>query len=230
MVYEHWSLRESPFRGDLDPRFFYQSQNAEEVLARLHFLPEQRRRLGLLLGNSGVGKSQLLQIFARQLREEGYQVANLRGLCMGSNEFLLLLAAEFGMLPSPSASNFTLWRMIDDHLKATRYQEIGTVLLLDDADEADPAVLACVTRLVHSDPTPAARLSAVLAVREEARDIWASGCWTCRNCVSTSTRGRQPRRVSICKPRWASSARAAISFSRMPWRGFMNSPRASRGA
>lgn len=43
MYQAHWGLRESPFRGLLDPKFFYQSPTHEEALARLHFLVEQRR-------------------------------------------------------------------------------------------------------------------------------------------------------------------------------------------
>ena len=66
MYASHWGLRESPFRNCLDPHCFYQSPTHEEALARLHFLVEQHRRLGLLLGPDGSGKSLLLEVFAAQ--------------------------------------------------------------------------------------------------------------------------------------------------------------------
>ena len=57
-MYEtYWGLAESPFRNLLDDRWFYESPSHEEVLARLHFLVDQRRLCGLLGGPRGTGKS-----------------------------------------------------------------------------------------------------------------------------------------------------------------------------
>ena len=75
MYQTHWGLRETPFRTCLDPRFFYQSPTHEEALARLHFLVEQNRRLGVLLGEPGSGKSLLLEVFAAEGRRDGRAVA-----------------------------------------------------------------------------------------------------------------------------------------------------------
>jgi type II secretory pathway predicted ATPase ExeA len=77
-----WGLEQSPFRSCLDPRFFYRSPTHEEALSRLHFLVEQRRRVGLLMGPAGSGKSLLLEVFAEQLRQKGLPVAkvNLLGI------------------------------------------------------------------------------------------------------------------------------------------------------
>jgi type II secretory pathway predicted ATPase ExeA len=167
MHHEYWGLRESPFAGNLDLRFFHQSVNSEEALARLHFLPEQRRRLGLLLGPSGVGKSQLLQLFRKQLLREGRQVATIQALGVDVPEFLVLLATRLGLCPAASTPSAVLWRQLDDHLVSNRYQKIDTVVLLDDADEAEPAVLAQVARLVQCDSNADARLTVVLSARED---------------------------------------------------------------
>jgi type II secretory pathway predicted ATPase ExeA len=83
MYQAHWGLRESPFRGLLDPKFFYQSPTHDEALARLQFLVHDRRRLGLLIGPSGSGKSLLLEVFADQLRRSAQPVAKLSLLGVG---------------------------------------------------------------------------------------------------------------------------------------------------
>ena len=75
MYPSHWGLQASPFRGCLDARSFYQSPTHDEALARLFFLVEQRRRLGLLMGPAGSGKSLLLEVLAQQLRRAGHAVA-----------------------------------------------------------------------------------------------------------------------------------------------------------
>lgn len=165
MIYSHWGLRESPYAAGIDPRAFYQSTNHEEALARLHFLVDQPRRVGLLLGDSGVGKSLLLEVFARQKRSAIRQVASLSLLGMTPAEFLWQLSLRLGRDLPPIESMFQLWRSVSDLLRENRYQQFGTVLLLDDADEADSEVLLQVARVAQIDPSPAARLTIVLAAQ-----------------------------------------------------------------
>ena len=167
MYQAHWGLQESPFRGLLDTKFFYQSPTHEEALARLHFLVEQQRRLGLLVGPSGSGKSLLLKVFADQLRRHARPVANVSLLGVGPAEMLWLLAAEWGLSLDPTESLGTLWRAVTDRLIEYRYQQLDTVVLLDDADQADRPLLQQVTRLARFDLSPETRLTIVLAGHEE---------------------------------------------------------------
>jgi type II secretory pathway predicted ATPase ExeA len=162
MFRKHWKLRESPFRGTLDWRRFFRSPIHEEALARLEFLAEERRRLGLLLGPSGCGKSLLLEVFARGLRRSGAQVANVNLLGVDLHEFMWLTAAELGVNPDRRADLFQLWRSVLDRLSENRYQQLDTVLLLDDADEAPTAVLDHVVRLTQADNVAGGRLTIVL--------------------------------------------------------------------
>lgn len=165
MIYSHWQLRTSPFAAGIDARQFFEGTNHEEALARLHFLVDQPRRVGLLLGDSGVGKSLLLEVFARQKRTATRQVASLSLLGATPADFLWQLAVRLGRDLEPCDSMFRLWRAVADQLLENRYQHIGTVLLLDDADEADPEVLLQVARVAQADPSPAARLTIVLAAQ-----------------------------------------------------------------
>lgn len=163
MYHTHWGLHESPFRSSLDPQFFYQSPTHEEALARLHFLVEGRRRLGLLMGPTGSGKSLLLEVFAQRLRRDGIPAVHLSLLGAGPAEMLGLLAAELKLGREPSASVAALWRAVTDRLIEYRYQQLEAVLLFDDADRADRRVLAQVARLAQFDPSPQSRLTIVLA-------------------------------------------------------------------
>ena len=112
MYPSHWGLRESPFRNCLDPRLFYQSPTHDEALARLHFLVEQHRRVGLLLGPDGSGKSFLLEVFAEQLRRSGRPAAKVSLLAIEPAELLWLVALELGLNPEPVQSMTALWRMV----------------------------------------------------------------------------------------------------------------------
>ena len=163
MYESHWGLQESPFRSCLDPQFFHQSPTHEEALARLHFLVEQRRRVGLLMGPSGSGKSLLLEVFATQLRRRGCSVAKFSLLGVDPAEMLGLLAAGLELNLAPTDSVAALWRAVTDRLVEYRYQQRDTIILFDDADQAHQQVMAQVTRLVQFDPSPESRLTFVLA-------------------------------------------------------------------
>ncbi len=165
MYQAYWGLGQSPFRGNLDPQFFHQGPTQDEALARLHFLVEERRTLGMLLGASGSGKSMLLDIFGRQMGIVAQQHALVNLVGLDSQEFLWLLAGQLGIEAAPRTSALALSRKLVDHVVANRYQRIGTVLLLDDADEAQAEVLDQVVRLAQVDVSRDACLTIVLAAQ-----------------------------------------------------------------
>jgi len=167
MYQAHWGLCEPPFRGNLDPKSFYQSPTHEEALARLNFLVAGHRRLGLLIGPSGSGKSLLFEVLAQQLCRQGCSVAKLSLLDVEPTEMLSLLATEWGLAVGSLQSAPVLWRALTNRLIEHRYQQLETVVLVDDVDQADPRALHHITRLARFDPSPEMRLTIVLAGRQE---------------------------------------------------------------
>ncbi|REK12771.1 MAG: hypothetical protein DWQ37_11130 [Planctomycetota bacterium] len=165
MYQAYWGLTRSPFRGHLDPGSFYQGATQEEAIARLHFLVDEQRTLGLLLGSAGSGKSLVLEVFANGLGTIQRQPALLSLVGVDRREFLWRLIREFGIESTASAGAFPLCRTLEDHLLANRHQQITTVLLLDDADDAHCDVLEEIARLVHFNHSRKAGLTIVLAGR-----------------------------------------------------------------
>lgn len=158
-----WDLRESPFRAKLDPRYFYKSPAHDEALARLHFLVEDRRRVGLLLGRTGCGKSLVLQVFAAQMRESGLPTVTVSLLALDQDSLLWQLAIGLEIAPERTDQPALLWQAIVDRLAEYRYQQLNSVILLDDADRAKSDALSLVTRLAQHDMSPESRLTLVLA-------------------------------------------------------------------
>lgn len=165
MYLAHWGLREAPFSPRLDPRAFHASPVHNEALARLLFLVDERRRVGLLLGESGTGKSLLLATLARELRATTPNVAVLNLLGTDPQGFLWGVSAALGANPDVQANTHELWRTVTDQIAAARYQQLPTVLLLDDADRASRECQTAVLRLAHADLAPEARFTLVLASR-----------------------------------------------------------------
>src|SRR3954469_16944356 len=72
---KHWGLDSWPFRSLPGAGQFYPTASHNEALARIEHLVEGRRRVGVLLGESGFGKSLLLKVAARQLSRKAAAVA-----------------------------------------------------------------------------------------------------------------------------------------------------------
>lgn len=159
-----WSWNEAPFSTKSDPKRFFTAVAQEESLARLHFLVDNHRRLGILDGPAGSGKSMLLDVCARQFQQQGRQVVRLNLMGLDADEFLWRLAAGLGVNPRPAARPLELWRDIDDQLLANRYQRIDNVILCDNTEEAESDVLTLLGRLVQFDLNDDSRLSVVLSV------------------------------------------------------------------
>ena len=68
MYTEHWGLNASPFSGTGGRKTFFESDAQAEAIARIDYLINNNRRLGLLLGDEGLGKSTILNHVRRQLR------------------------------------------------------------------------------------------------------------------------------------------------------------------
>ena len=172
MYHAHWGLSESPYRDRLDPRLFHHSPVQEEALARMHFLVDERRRVGLLLGGSGTGKSLLLGVFSRELRRQGHAPACLDLLGLAPREMLWQIANAWCLPVERDAEPFSLWRAVSDRMMEDRMQRRPSLLLCDNADEASAETLADLYRLAVGDVSPESRTMLLLAARpEQARRI-----------------------------------------------------------
>lgn len=162
MYTKYWGLEESPFSGLLDTKYYYNSPSHEEALARMQFLVDHQRRLGIMWSPAGGGKTLLLELFADRLRRVGQTAAVIPLLGMTNDEFLWQLASEMGESTEPAVGASCHWRTITDRLLVNRYQQVHSVLLLDDADDAESDVLATIARLAQWQPIPDSRLTIVV--------------------------------------------------------------------
>ena len=150
------------------PGTFFRNPTHGEALARLHYLADQRRSLGILSGASGSGKTTVLAEFERQLRCTARPAATVNLVGQEAREFLWSLAAELGASPELGDARHVLWRRVSDRVEQNHLDGTATVLLLDDADRAARGTLVQVERIVK---TYAEKVTVILGA-----DVRRVGC------------------------------------------------------
>jgi general secretion pathway protein A len=151
MYLEHWGLERSPFAPSAAQPFYYEGESQAEAAARLRFVARQGRRLALLAGMRGTGKSLTLARFAQECRREGRGVVavGLAGLTV--RELLWHITAQLALGPRPGEDAVALFRRFAGCVEtpAAASANSGTLLLLDDADQAGPDVRSQIVRLLN---------------------------------------------------------------------------------
>lgn len=145
---DHWGMREPLLSQGSPADSFFASPVHDEALARLHFLVPASKRLALLTGPTGTGKSILLAVFARELRRQGLPVVLTSLLGRAAEECPAEWGAQLGLRFDAGLPAARQWRLLAERLAEQRYLEQTTVFLFDDAHEASPEVLNQIQRLL----------------------------------------------------------------------------------
>lgn len=170
---DYWGFERWPFRATSAANAFYPTAGTSEALARIDYLADSHRRLGALLGESGSGKTLLMQAAARQFRRQGRSIVSSSALACTTRELLWQIAAGLAASPDDSADVPRLWRQIADRLEQNRCQQVDTLLFVDDAGNAGPDVVTQLARLARLGPSPAARWTIVLAAEPKQVERWS---------------------------------------------------------
>jgi general secretion pathway protein A len=168
MYESYWQLFGTPFENAGDGRWFAETAVHGEALARLEFLVEYRRRIGLFRGAEGTGKSTILQqLLRRRKRYQQEETAFIDLTSMESHELLWHLAAGLHLGPNDSDTPLQLWRSLDDALNGLRYAGRQTVFLFDHFDPRQQDVLRVVERLQHLESALSGWVTTIIAIRND---------------------------------------------------------------
>lgn len=167
MYQQYWGFLTPPFHVGQEGSGYFKSPSQVEALARLAFVVDDVKRLNILVGPTGIGKSALLDAFARRQRLQGHQVVRISLLGLQYDELVLVIAEQLGETPCAADTISTLWRRIEDRLIVNRYQQLPSIFLFDDVDEAEQQVLTALTRLAQWKHSDESRITIVLSCRDD---------------------------------------------------------------
>lgn len=166
---QYWKLAHAPFASN--SANFFASGTVEEAIARICFLISSRKRLGVLVGPSSVGKTCLLRNLPKNITPA---VANHRsrvlyqsllGLNLDELYSSLARSTSEGMVRNDRNGNknrsgqMASWLALRDSLAAETAFGTQIVLLLDDISAATEPVLLGIRRILETDTSTACILS-----------------------------------------------------------------------
>jgi general secretion pathway protein A len=173
-MYERFfDLRERPFELSTDPRFLYRTARHREALANLEYGVSQGKPVTLLTGEPGTGKSTLLRAAM-----SGETCRHVRWVCIPNpaltrDEFIALLANEFGLSARAASSKGVLLGELRRTLVERRAAGEAFALVIDEAQAMSPALLEEVRLLGNLESETDRLLPIVLAGQPEFATVLA---------------------------------------------------------
>ena len=160
MYVQYWNLECRPFECDYNPRFFFRSRSHQAALLKLRYLIDSNKGAGLLIGESGAGKSCLTSFLASGLDDRYSPVITLHYPLLNSRELIAFLAAELGAgedeVHPENASLDQLLRNVKTRLSGFRDDGKHPIVILDDAhlieDQSVFQTLQLLLNLRHEAP------------------------------------------------------------------------------
>lgn len=140
-MYEaYFGFKEKPFPETPDPDFLYLSRGHREGLAFLEYHILDGKGFSVLVGEVGTGKTTLCKALKERLDPERIVLIHLCFSDLNFEEFLAEILEELGLSPL-SFDKRSLLKALHSHLVEIRDQGRRVVILIDEAQHLEPAVL-----------------------------------------------------------------------------------------
>lgn len=169
----HFNLREPPFSIAPDPAFLYMSSRHQEALGHLLYGTGQYGGFVQLTGEVGTGKTTIVRTLLTQ-KMDSVDVAMIHNPRQNELEFVASICDELGVAyDRPPASIKPLVDALNEHLLKAHAAGRRTVLIIDEAQNLDPAVLEQVRLLTNLETDKEKLLRIMLIGQPELIDLLA---------------------------------------------------------
>jgi general secretion pathway protein A len=169
MYVRFYNLRERPFDLTPNPRFLVATEIHREALANLQYALAGRKGITLLVGEAGSGKTTVIRA-AIEDQSEATHCVHLRNPALTRDEFVEMLAAQFGLSERARRSKTALLLELEELLRQRHAAEEATALVIDEAHLLSCELLEEVRLLANIETDSEKLMSLVLAGQREIAD------------------------------------------------------------
>ena len=171
-MYAHYfQLREMPFTISPDPAYLYMSTRHQEALGHLLYGTGQYGGFVQLTGEVGTGKTTIIRTLLEQKLPE-VTVAMIHNPRQGEQEFVQTVCDELGITyPKRGLTLKVLVDALNQHLLENHAAGRRTVLIIDEAQNLQPAVLEQVRLLTNLETHKEKLLRIMLVGQPELSEL-----------------------------------------------------------
>lgn len=172
MYESYFGLKEAPFSIAPNPHYLYMSKQHNEALAHLIYGVEREGGFILLTGEVGTGKTTICRCFLEQV-PENVDVAFILNPKLDSEQLLETICDELSIGyigDSLSIKDYTDY--INERLLRSHGKGRHTVIIIDEAQNLEPAVLEQLRLLTNLETHEKKLLQIILLGQPELQDIF----------------------------------------------------------
>ena len=168
MYESHWKFRQRPFEDGAAPEFYYPSRPHQTALLKLRYLVEQRKGIGLIVGEHGLGKSYLTHVLEGEMTLEGSgSFCRLSFPSLTPAGMLAYLAGRLGLDVSAGDGDHRILAAIENQLEESHREGNHIVFVIDDAHVLEMAHLHQLRLLLNLRENGCGDFSIILSGRTE---------------------------------------------------------------
>lgn len=166
MYKSFFGLKESPFRGNPDPRYLYLTTEIEEASAGLMYAIKTRKGFVTLIGEVGTGKTTLINRLLDWLRQQGMKTAFIFNSRLNTAQLFDFILAEFEISCESRSKSQQIMKL--NHWLLERHNAGETaVLIIDEAQNLSYPVMEEIRLLTNLETATDKLLQIVLAGQPE---------------------------------------------------------------
>jgi general secretion pathway protein A len=166
MYKSFFGLKESPFRGNPDPRYLYLTNEIQEAMAGLMHGIHTRRGFVTLIGEVGTGKTTLVNRLLDWLKEQQIHVAFIVNSRLNTTQLFEFILAEFDIKCESRSKSQQLMRL-NQYLLERHGAGETVVLIIDEAQNLTYPVMEEIRLLTNLETATDKLLQIVLSGQPE---------------------------------------------------------------
>ena len=170
MYAAHFGLSAPPFQLNPDPSFLFESKGHNYAHQYLRYGAMQGEGFIIVTGEIGAGKTTLVRALLGELDPTKVAAAQIVSTQLEADDLLRAVANAFGV-PSKNASKAELLAAIEAHFTTLMLQNRRALLVIDEAQNLNPAAIEELRMLSNFQYGNRALLQSYLVGQPELRDV-----------------------------------------------------------